>query len=1103
MEFLSSILGLLPCLYDHTSKHTVYIRDLKTNLQALSKVMVDLNNLYEDVKERVEGAEQRQMRRRKEVGGWICEVEDMVKEVKEILRKGDQEIQKRCLRCCPRNCWSSYKIGKAVSETLVAVSGQIGRGHFDVVAEMLPPPLVDELPMEETVGSEFTYDRICRFLNDPQVGIVGLYGMEGVGKTTLLKKINNDFLTTSSHFDVAIWVVVSKPSNIENIQEVIWNKLQIPRGIWEIRSTKEEKAAEILRVLKTKKFVLLLDDIWERLNLLDMGVPHPNAQMKAQKSTEVACLSSEAAWTLFQKEVGEETLKSHPHVPRLARIVVEECKGLPLALITLGRAMAGEKDPSNWDKVIQDLSKFPAEISGMEDELFHRLKVSYDRLSDNVIKSCFTYCSLFLEDWEISNENLIRYWIGEGFLGEVHDIHEARNQGHKIIKKLKHACLLESGGSKEQRVKMHDVIHDMALWLYCECGEEKNKILVYNDVSRLKEAQEILELKETEKMSLWDENVEEFPKTLVCPNLKTLIVACDKLKKFPSGFFQFMPVIRVLDLSNNDNLSELPTGISKLGALRYLNLSSTKIRDYDRLSDNVIKSCFTYCSLFSEDWEISNENLIEYWIGEGFLGEVHDIHEVRNQGYKIIKKLKHACLLESCGSREKRVKMHDVIHDMALWLDGECGKKKNKILVYNDVSRLKEAQEIPNLKVVEKLSLWDENVEKFPKTLVCPNLKTLIVKGCNELTKFSSGFFQFVPLIRVLDLSDNDNLTKLPIGISKLGALRYLNLSSTKIRELPIELSNLKNLMTLLLEDMESLELIIPQELISSLISLKLFCIHNTNVLSEVEESLLDELESLNGISEIRITIFTTLSFNKLNGSHKLQRCISHLQFDKCGDVISLELSSSFLKRMEHLQRLCISNCDELKDIEIKVEGEGTQRDATLRNYIAARGNYFRALHEVYIDNCSKLLNITWLVCAPYLEELTIEDCESIEQVICYGVEEKLDIFSRLKYLKLNNLPRLKSINHHPLPFSSLEIIKVYDCKSLRSLPFDSNTSNNNLKKIKGETSWWNQLEWNDETIKHSFTPYFQIHEAEAYLTDSEESETDGIDDMQEDSTSN
>ena len=911
MEFLSSILGLVPCLYDHTSKHTVYIRDLKKNLQALSKEMADLNNLYEDVKAKVERAEQRQMMRTKEVGGWIHQVEDMEKEVAEILQRGNQEIQKRCLGCCPRNCWSSYKIGKAVSEKLVAVSGQIGKGHFDVVAEMLPRPLVDELPMEETVGSELAYGRICGFLKDPQVGIMGLYGMGGVGKTTLLKKINNDFLTTSSDFDVVIWVVVSKPSNIEKIQEVIWNKLQIPRDIWEFRSSKEEKAVEILRVLKTKKFVLLLDDIWERLDPLEMGVPRPDArnkskivfttrsqdvchQMKAHKSIEVACLSSEAAWTLFQKEVGEETL-SHPHILRLAKTVAEECKGLPLALITLGRALASERDPSNWDKLIQDLSKFPAEISGMEDELFHRLKVSYDRLSDDVIKSCFMYCSLFSEDWEISNENLMNLWIGEGFLGEVHDIHEACNQGRKIIKKLKHACLLES-----------------------------------------------------------------------------------------------------------------------------------------------------------------------------------------------------------CGSREKRVTMHDVIHDMALWLYGECGKEKNKILVYNDVSRLKEAQEIPKLKEAEKMSLCDKNVEKFPKTLVCPNLKTLIIEGCHKLTKLPSGFFQFMPLIRVLDLSINDNLSELPIGIGKLCALRYLNLSYTRIRELPIELRNLKNLMILLLDDMKSLGSI-PQDVISSLISLKLFSNYAVNILSGVE-TMLEELESLNGLSEIRITISNALSFNKLKSSHKLLRCISYLQLLKWGDVITLEISFPLLKRMEHLHGLIISHCNELKAIKINVEGEGTNKDVTLPNYIVPCQEYFCTLREVGIDHCSKLLDLTWLVYAPNLEVLYVKDCESIEQVI-HGVEEKLEIFLRLKYIKLSKLPRLKSIYGHPLLFPSLEIIKVRKCKSLRSLPFDSTTSNKNLKKIKAEKSWWNQLKWNDETLKHSFTPYFQIHKAEAYLT--EESETGGIDDMQEQLISN
>ena len=390
------------------------------------------------------------------------------------------------------------------------------------------------------------------------------------------------------------------------------------------------------------------------------------------------------------------------------------------------------------------------------------------------------------------------------------------------------------------------------------------------------------------------------------------------------------------------------------------------------------------------------------------------------------------------------------------------------------------------------MSLCDKKVEKFPETLVCPNLKTLIIKGCQKLTKFPSGFFQFMPLIRVLDLSYNENLSELPIGIGKLCALRYLNLSNTRIRELPIELRNLKNLMILLLDYMKSLGSI-PQDVISSLISLKLFSNYVGNILSGVE-TMLEELESLNGLSEISISISNALSFNKLKSSHKLLRCVSDLQLLKWGDVITLEISFPLLKRMEHLHGLYISQCNELKAIKINVEEEGTNKDVALPNYIVPCQEYFCTLREVGIEHCSKLLDLTWLVYAPNLEELCVKYCESIEQVIHYGVEEKLEIFLRLKYIKLSKLPRLKSIYGHPLLFPSLEIIKVRKCKSLRSLPFDSTTSNKNLKKIEGEKSWWNQLEWNDETLRHSFTPYFQIHK---------ESKTGGIDDMQEQLISN
>ena len=108
-----------------------------------------------------------------------------------------------------------------------------------------------------------------------------MYRIDGVGKTTsLLQKINNDYFgRRNDDFDVVIWVVVLKPINIEKIQQVIVKKLGGAYEKWKICS-KEEKAVEIFKLLKAKNFVVLLDAMWERFDLLEVGIPHLSNQTK-------------------------------------------------------------------------------------------------------------------------------------------------------------------------------------------------------------------------------------------------------------------------------------------------------------------------------------------------------------------------------------------------------------------------------------------------------------------------------------------------------------------------------------------------------------------------------------------------------------------------------------------------------------------------------------------------------------------------------------------------------------------------------------------------------------------------------------------------------
>ncbi|XVE88954.1 hypothetical protein DITRI_Ditri19aG0111200 [Diplodiscus trichospermus] len=189
------------------------------------------------------------------------------------------------------------------------------------------------------------------------------------------------------------------------------------------------------------------------------------------------------------------------------------CGGLPLALLTVGRAMASRKNPGEWCHTIELLQSNPSEIEGMGAHVFPLLKFSYDSLNNVTAQNCFTYCSIFPKDYNISIDELIDLWIGEGYL----DSSNPRDQAEFIVGTLKLVHLLESDESK-QSIRMHGIVHDIALW---------SKV-----------------------------NIDYSPS---CNYLSSLLLRDTPLNSLPSGFFDSMPALKVLDLSVNQGLAELPS----------------------------------------------------------------------------------------------------------------------------------------------------------------------------------------------------------------------------------------------------------------------------------------------------------------------------------------------------------------------------------------------------------------------------------------------------------------------------------------------------------------------------------------------------------------
>ncbi|KAF2301430.1 hypothetical protein GH714_024032 [Hevea brasiliensis] len=583
-----------------------YFDDLQDHLMDAQSEMDQLKKMKEHVVERVQKETKPQMQQLYEVTDWLKRVDRLQEDAKEIIKEAKEEIRNKALRWfCPKRCCSYERVGKRVSETLGEVKQLVNDGKFDAVVERKPFDLVIQMPVRKTFGFDFKLEEILTCIEKPSVEIMGLYGKGGVGKTTLLKKIYNKFCEKSDY--VLIFVERSEQEPVKAAKEAICKKFGISQE--ECKNKGEPINNVISNILRKEKFALMLDGVegrWLHQLLDEIGVRRDGDRkgskvifttrskvlcdtmkcdmMKAQ-TIEVELLPPETALQLFNFCVGWNTPNANGEIPELAgelpelaRQLAGVCNGLPLLLITIGRAMAGKTDPRDWERAIEKLKTQPSSFPGVEASVYPVLKISYDSLSEDTLwnslstdslRKCFLYFSLFQGVDNIKKMELTELWIAEGLLDPCNSTHEAREKGEDALGSLKSASLLETGKS-EDFVKMNDMIKAMTVWLACEEGKAEDKVLVQKP--------QLSTWINAERISLCGLCIEYPHQTPSFPRLTTLLLRAANLDILPSKFFQSMPALTVLDLSDNKGLIELHVDIGYLGNLRYLNLSGTCIQ---------------------------------------------------------------------------------------------------------------------------------------------------------------------------------------------------------------------------------------------------------------------------------------------------------------------------------------------------------------------------------------------------------------------------------------------------------------------------------------------------------------------------------------------
>ncbi|XP_043710523.1 disease resistance protein RPS5-like [Telopea speciosissima] len=367
-------------------------------------------------------------------------------------KKGNPKFFKKAGWCV--NCWSLYKLSKKSVDLKKKVLGRLENKKFDVARAPSPKSVIDmqtEAIIENHPSTQCTLREMLDCILDPHIGIIGVYGMGGVGKTTLVKQLNNHFKKNSC-FEIVIMIRVSATPNIPSIQTSIGKSLGLPDN---------SDSNALCKALSKKKFLLILDDVWCKLKLENAGIPQlPNdkgskilvicqnqdtcTDMGANEKIKVKPLTDEESWMLFVKKAGEHVAVDD--LKRLAEQIVERCDGLPLAIVTVAHAMVNRHGVREWANVVREM------------------KVSFDILENNMLKSLFLYCACFLEDHVISEYEILNYCFREGLEDRLGSPTDARNKGEALLGGLKIACMLEDG-EEEDRVRMHDMMQELALWI--------------------------------------------------------------------------------------------------------------------------------------------------------------------------------------------------------------------------------------------------------------------------------------------------------------------------------------------------------------------------------------------------------------------------------------------------------------------------------------------------------------------------------------------------------------------------------------------------------------------------------------------------------------